>query len=230
MISRIENIGILGGTFDPVHNGHLHIARRSSELFSLDRVYFVPAQIPPHKRGEAITNPYHRFAMLALALCDQPHFLASPVELEPGASPFTVDTLADFAQRLRLPPRRLFFIAGGDSFQCVPTWKNFEALLCTYNMLFIERPDCRMAPESLELPERVRTRIIDLRHLGPSPALPDGPGEGRQKTTQVYLLQLDAPDIASTTIRNRSWMASENRSLVPEAVADYIHKHQLYTT
>lgn len=222
-------IGILGGTFDPIHQGHLHLALRSCELFALNSVYFVPAQIPPHKRGGAIGNPYHRFAMLALALRGQPRLLASPLELEPGASPYTVDTLADFSRRLGVAAHELFFIAGGDSFQCVPTWKSFESLLCTYNMVFIERPDSRMAPDTLELPDPIRARIVDLRDLGAHPRLPEGWGKDPAETTRVYLLQLDAPDISSTSIRNGAWWESGNRSLVPEAVADYINKHHLYT-
>jgi nicotinate (nicotinamide) nucleotide adenylyltransferase len=167
--------------------------------------------------------------MIALALHGQSRFLASPLELEAGASPFTIDTLADFSRRLGLPAHRIFFIAGGDSFQCLPTWKSFEALLCTYNMVFVERPDCRMAPETLELPEKIRARIVDLRYQGPHPALPKVPGNGLGEDSRTYLLELYAPDISSTTIRHAGGLPDAYSNLVPDAVADYINKHHLYT-
>src|SRR5436309_6154895 len=116
---------IYGVTFDPVHNGHLEVARRVLELFELDEVIFVPACVPPHKRNANITSAFHRFAMLALATEVDQRLLVSTVELDAPERPYAVDTVA----RMKVEGERLFFLVGADSWAEITTWHQWQKLL-----------------------------------------------------------------------------------------------------
>lgn len=221
------NIGVLGGTFDPVHNGHLHIAALTRDLFRFERVYFVLAGTPPHKREHRITSPFHRFAMLSLALQPEPAFLASALELEEGASPYTVDTLETLARRLELPAHHLFFLAGGDSFHYIRTWRGYDRLLSGFNVLFIDRPEARIGDAAAQLPSSLRERVIDMRPHGMRAIVPDDVRQGRHAEARIYLLEIGAPEISSTGARTLI-PRNEARGLLPAAVAAYIRKHELY--
>src|SRR2546425_9991297 len=109
---------IYGGTFDPVHNGHVEVARRVLKLFELDEVIFVPACVPPHKRNANITSAFHRFAMLALATEADQQLLVSTLELDAPERPYAVDTVA----RMKVEGERLFFLVGADSWAEITTW------------------------------------------------------------------------------------------------------------
>jgi nicotinate-nucleotide adenylyltransferase len=224
------NIGVLGGTFDPIHKGHLHIALKSQEIFGLSKVFFVVAQTPPHKRNDNISSAYHRFAMVALATAPYPDFMASPLELESNSSPYTVDTLQRLCRQLDIPPYSIFFLAGGDSFQSIHTWKDYETLLTAYNVLFVERPDARIEDATRLLPPAVCQRFVDLRAKGLHAQPPEEVRQGRQRESRVYLLDIDAPDVSSTAVRCNSTLVEARRHWVTETVANYINKYRLYET
>src|SRR6185436_5846615 len=114
----LRRVGIYGGTFDPVHNGHLEVARRVLQLFELDEIVFVPACVPPHKRTLKLTSAFHRFAMLSLATAADQRLLVSTIELDAPDRPYAVDTVA----RLQDETHRLFFIIGADSWSEITTW------------------------------------------------------------------------------------------------------------
>src|SRR5215510_1256068 len=133
------NIGIFGGTFDPIHWGHLRSAEEVSESFGLERVYFIPASIPPHKRGQTHTPARDRLAMVRLAIAGKPRFAVSTVELRrPGVS-YSVDTLREFARRLKRTDR-LFFIIGLDAFREIGTWKDFGEIFPLCHFIVTSRP------------------------------------------------------------------------------------------
>lgn len=128
-----------GGTFDPVHVGHLEIARRVSQLFEIEKVLFIPAQVAPHKVGRPVTEPIHRYAMLTLATQNDPQLLISSFELDAPDRRYTVDTIAHF-QRALGDSTELFFIMGADSWAEITTWREWERLLTMINFIVVTRP------------------------------------------------------------------------------------------
>jgi len=134
-----KRIGLYGGTFDPVHVGHLEVARRVSQLFEIEKVIFIPAQMAPHKIGRPVTEPIHRYAMLALATQDDPRLLISTFELDAPDRRYTVDTVAHF-QRALGDSAELFFIMGADSWAEIMTWREWERLLTMINFIVVTRP------------------------------------------------------------------------------------------
>ena len=128
-----------GGTFDPVHVGHLEIARKVSQLFEIEKLLFIPAQVAPHKIGRLVTAPIHRYAMLALATQDDPQLLISSFELDAPDRRYTVDTVAHF-QRALGDSTELFFIMGADSWAEITMWREWERLLTMINFIVVTRP------------------------------------------------------------------------------------------
>ncbi len=149
-----KRIALYGGTFDPVHLGHLEVARRVSELFEIEKVVFIPAQIAPHKIGRPVTEPIHRYAMLALATQDDPRLVISTFELDAPDRRYTVDTIAEFQRRL--PERR------SCSSSWAPTrgprsatWRDWERLLKMTNHIVVTRPGYEVPPAPEGLQERI---------------------------------------------------------------------------
>ena len=131
-------IGVFGGSFNPVHHGHLYIARMAMEEADIHRVLFVPAATPPHKQASTLASGVHRMAMLTLALADEGAMEISPVEMDLGAPPYTIDTLRALAQIH--PHDHLSFIMGWDSLRDLHTWKEPEAILNEFEVIAVDRP------------------------------------------------------------------------------------------
>lgn len=192
-----KRIALYGGTFDPIHLGHLEIARKVSELFEIEKVLFVPAQVAPHKVGRPVTAPIHRYAMLALATQHDPRLLISTFELDAPDRRYTVDTVDHFQKTLG-DATELFFIMGADSWSEIQTWREWERLLKMVNHIVVTRPGYEVA-ETL-------------------------PG------ARVFFTDAVMKDVSATNIRR---LASEGRldevaRLVPEPVAEYIRKYEIY--
>ena len=134
-----KRIALFGGTFDPVHLGHLEIGRRVAKLLRAEQVIFIPAQMAPHKIGRPVTKPIHRYAMLALATQDEPQLSISTFELDAPDRRYTVDTVEHF-QRALGDEVELFFIMGADSWTEIKTWREWERLLTMTNHVVVTRP------------------------------------------------------------------------------------------
>lgn len=210
---------IYGGTFDPVHNGHLTVARSVSRLFALEQLIFVPACAPPHKRGAGISPAFHRFAMLALATEDDASFSISSIELDEPERPYAVDTVAGIQDRIG-SDARLFFIMGADSWAEITTWFEWEKLLRTCDQIVVTRPGYELAASPAGPVSDVRGRSEE-----DVSALIDADSERHTFFTDAAIL-----DVSATMIRAaaRAGDREKLRESVPETVANYIEKYELY--
>ncbi len=196
-------IGVLGGTFDPVHNGHLHIARELRDALALERVIWVPAGRPPHKAGQIVSSDRDRLTMLKLALAGSPLDEISTIDIERSGPSYTADTLELLGQQVS--PTTLVFLMGEDSLRDLPTWHDPERILRAAELAVAGRPGIDANLDDL-------TRAI--------PAL----------TGRVHLALIDEVPVSSSEIRQR---VRENRSIegfVPAAVESYIRERGLYTS
>jgi nicotinate-nucleotide adenylyltransferase len=212
-------IALYGGTFDPVHIGHIEIARRVSRLFEIERVVFIPAQMAPHKIGRPVTEPIHRYAMLALATQNDPQFSISTFELDDSDRRYTVDTVAHF-QRVLADETELFFIMGADSWSEITTWREWERLLTMTNHIVVTRPGYEPAITHIGA---IGERIVDLRGDVTN-------AKTSRRAPGIYFTDAVMKDVSATRIRQ---LASEGRSeeltdLLPEPVLEYIKKYGIY--
>jgi nicotinate-nucleotide adenylyltransferase len=223
----ILRVGVLGGTFNPIHFGHLHIAESVRNIFSLSKIYFVVATVPPHKLQENLIPFVHRYAMVSLAVAGLPRFIPSMIELEPEASAFSIDTMKKLERFLAREKNALYFIAGGDSLAEVQSWRDSEKLLSAYNFVFAARPGTGPVCCKDVLPQKAVARVRDLTGLGVNQVrrkvAEESSGENR-----IYIVDVDAPDISATRIRRLAASGKPLRSLVPGPVCEYIRKHHLY--
>lgn len=198
-------IGLLGGTFDPIHYGHLVAGEEARRALGLERVLFVPAARPPHKQDYRVSPPDQRVAMVKLAIGDNPYFELSTVELDRSGFSYTVDTIA-LVQRQLGPEAELYFILGEDALADLPTWHQPERLLQVCQLVAVNRPGYH----SFSL------RLLD-RQL---------PGVERR----VHPVRIPELAIWSTELRARVGSGLSIRYLLPNAVHDYIYEHGLYLT
>lgn len=220
-----KRIALYGGTFDPVHVGHLAVAENILRLFALDQLLFIPAHIAPHKRGRGTTPGLHRYAMLALATQHDERLRVSSIELDAPEKPYTVETLSRLQEEAG-PRVRLFFIMGADSWADITTWREWGRLLEMSDHIIVTRPGYELGSE--HVPESVRERMVDVRgalaqRVAASVGDTVGPG--------LYVTDAVLMDVSATEIRRRvrEGRSSELGQLVPAAVADYIRKYRLYT-
>ena len=217
-MSAKRRLALYGGTFDPVHLGHVEVARAVSKLFEIEEVLFIPAQVAPHKVGRPVTAPLHRYAMLALATQDDPQLAVSTFEIEAPDRRYTVDTLAHFIQ-LWGETNNLFFIMGADSWSEITTWRQWRQVLTMVNHIVVTRPGYE-----LDGPKEMAERIVDLRN-DKSLNVPSV-GNG----TSIYLTDIVMRDVSATQIRSLAF-AGRFRDLtqfVPVSVANYIEKYAIY--
>ena len=200
-----EKIGIMGGSFNPIHMGHLIVAQDAAQAFELNRVIFVPAAIPPHKLSQTMVTPEQRMDMVRLALGDRSEWEASDEEIRRGGVSYSIDTVRHFAAVN--PDAELYFIIGGDTLPELHTWKDIATLLDLCKFVTMVRPG--FEPEKL----RKAGLKLEARHL-----------EGLiQRVTTGHVI-----GVSSTEIRMRVAKSEPIRYLVPELVERYIHEHALY--
>jgi nicotinate-nucleotide adenylyltransferase len=216
---------VLGGTFNPIHRGHLHIAGEIQRIFSLAQVHFVVATIPPHKAPGDLIPFTHRYAMVSLATAGISSFIPSLIELEPEASPFSVDTMGKLAHSLGRGKSLLYFIAGGDSLPEVKSWRESEKLLTSYNFIFATRPGSRPVNPAVVLPEKAAACVSDLTGLG---QVKTRRVIEQTDANRIFILDVGAPDISATRIRELASSGKSIQRMVPKSVREYIDKLHLY--
>lgn len=220
----MKRIALYGGTFDPVHAGHIAVARELTKLLALDEVLFIPAHVAPHKRQRAVTPAFQRYAMLALATQSEPRLRISTIELDEPTKPYTVETLARMQAQLG-SDARLFFVMGADSWMDIRTWREWERVLELTNHIVVTRPGYELSTEHVT--PAIRERVVDLRGLGPEAIA----GEvGDDRATKIYVTDAVMMDVSATAIRE---LVGEGRTLeathlLPPPVADFIEKYKLY--
>jgi nicotinate-nucleotide adenylyltransferase len=212
-------LGLLGGTFDPIHCGHLDAARAAQRELSLDRVLVIPASVPPHRRRPPVASAFHRFAMAGIAVLGEEGFAVSDLELaRPGLS-FSAETIRHLRDH-GWAASQLFFITGVDAFAEIDTWHAFPSFLDDSHFVVVARPGHSR--------DRLRVR---LSHLVPRFAETgaadlatrlEGPG------TLILFLDSATTDVSSTDIRRRAGAGAPLEGLVPDLVARYIRLHGLY--
>jgi nicotinate-nucleotide adenylyltransferase len=221
-------IGLFGGTFDPIHVGHLAVARAAERRFHLDQVHFVLAGRPPHKPDIDLSPFAHRYAMVALACADHPRFLPSLAEA--GADGlgrtvfYSVDTLRCFRRKFHQPGDRLYFLLGADSFLQLSTWKNYERLLGLCDFVVASRPGFRSDALRQVIPPELLARPSAEARPDPS----RGPRMIALRRTTVYLLDTVASHVSATGVRQRLDRGQTIHGLVPPRVEEYITKQALY--
>jgi nicotinate-nucleotide adenylyltransferase len=212
-------IGIFGGTFNPIHCGHLRSAEDVREAFSLDRVYFVPAARPPHKSAEDLISADHRLKMVELAIADNPFFLASSIELERSGPSYSVDTIRYFLTFLR--PTSLAFIIGLDAFRELPSWKEYECIPALCDIIVTTRPGETVPTSDQFLPVALKKSFWYDPHVH------------MYRHVSGHFLSLHhitGFSIASSTIRTTIRQGRSVRYLVPSVVEAYMLREQLYKT
>jgi len=217
-------LGMLGGTFDPVHRGHLETADAVRRRFGLDEVLLIPSAKPPHKRRPTITAPRHRLAMVRLAVADRPGLAASDIELRREGPSYTVDTVAQ-VKAASPTGTRLFFLLGTDAFLEFDTWKSYNTLLHEVPLVVLARggaPD-DLARRKDELTAFIRGRIDDGYRWRPAVAAFVHP-----RRRPIHLFDGPRLPIAATDIRRRLRRGDACREVLPAAVADYIQRERLY--
>jgi nicotinate-nucleotide adenylyltransferase len=228
-VSNDMRIGIMGGTFNPVHLGHLRTAEEIGELLDLDTVIFMPSAFPPHKDGDHIASFTHRLEMLRLAIKDNPHFFASDLEYQLGGRSYTLNTLKTLTIELGSKDE-LFYLLGYDSFLTIPKWYSYRDLFSLACFVVFPRPGQRDLAENKE-------QIMSVESIGSFLAenFDDNFVWSDEKSCYahpsykpIYFYQSSLLEISSTNLRMCLTKGLSVRYLVPDSVAAYIAENGLY--
>ena len=194
--------GVLGGTFDPIHLGHIAAADAAQQALSLDSILLMPSRIPPHRAAPTTASAEDRYAMAHLAAQERAGWTASRVEIDRNGPSYSYDTLLELGK----PPSDVFFILGADAFAEIATWSRYPAILDLANFVVVSRTGITL--------DSLRARV---------------PSAFDRKDTRVILVEARTPDVSSTEIRRRVRAAESITGLVPDSVAHYITTHHLYS-
>ncbi len=224
-------IGIFGGTFNPIHNGHLLVAEETKEQFDLEEVIFIPLAQPPHKEeGETLDSRY-RLEMVRLAANNYPHFKVSTIEIDRGGKTYSIETLSELRKNYG-EDSELFFILGIDSFLDIVNWKDFKTLLTLSHFIVVSRPSYRF--QNL-LHQPILQEILSKEDAGIEEKLiklDKGELSGAKVSMEggrfLFLCRISCCEISSTEIRSRLREKKNIKYLLPEAVESYIINNKLY--
>ena len=210
----MKRIAYFGGTFDPVHNGHLAVARSLVKLFQLDQFVFLPAYHAPHKPDRRPTSEFHRFTMLCLATENDENISVSTLELDKRERRYTIDTLEEL--RKLHPDDEIFFVMGADSWTDIRTWRDWENVLLSANHIIVSRPGYEIKTDHVT--DAVRERIAI------------GSEQTNHSEPRIYFTDAVEYDTSATELRDDlSDGVLDRESDIPAAVAKYIEKYDLYT-
>ena len=198
-----KKLGIMGGTFDPIHYGHLVTAEAARNNFDLDAVIFVPSGKPPHKKDYRVTDAKHRYLMTVLAVVTNPYFYVSKTEIDREGHSYTIDTIRAF--RKKYPSAELYFITGADAILEILTWKSVDEIIQKCFFIAATRPGYDLKGLSNKFGTITKTLC------------------GR-----IYTIEVPALAISSTDIRGRVTANKPIKYLVPEAVEQYVLKNGMY--
>ncbi len=231
-MAAFMNLALFGGTFDPIHRGHLKVARAAADHFALKEVWFVPADIPPHKQKEPITAYEHRYAMTALALAGEKQFIPSLLEApdlnlaaKDHRPSYSIETVRRVKKTLGKSDH-LYFLIGMDAFKDIAKWYQSEALLKECDFIVAARPGFSLADVASSLPPGLRpnaavTKLFRKQKMDGPLVLPGA---------TLHLIPETHENVSATQIRAAVARGGALKKLVPDAVAEYIHKQQLYRT
>ena len=196
-----RRVGVMGGTFDPIHNGHLVAASEVADRFDLDVVVFVPTGQPWQKKGKRVSPAEDRYLMTVIATAANPSFRVSRVDIDRGGNTYTVDTLTDM--RKIYPDAELFFITGADALNKILTWRDWESMFDLANFVGVTRPGYELS-------------------------MLDSPLAREVEAGRLSLVEIPAMAISSTDCRERAMSGRPVWYLVPDGVVQYIAKHRMY--
>ena len=221
-----QSIALFGGSFDPVHLGHIAVARAAAERFQLSRIYFVPACLQPLKTQQAVTSFDHRFAMLALALQNEAEFYPSLLESPETVracgqqASYSIDTVPRMRKQMR-PGTRLYFLIGMDAFAQIAKWRSAVELLRSVDFIVASRPGFPLSEVARALPAELRPEKPEETQLQQAGML-------ENKGVRLHLLPDVHEEVSATAIREAARRGAGLENLVPKQVADYILKMKLY--
>jgi nicotinate-nucleotide adenylyltransferase len=221
-MSEPRRLGLLGGTFDPIHLGHLDAGDAAQAALELDEVRLIPAHDPPHRPVDPRASAFHRFALVSLAIADRPSWRVSDAEVSRQGPSYSVDTLrAVHAEGWQ--PSQIFFILGADAFAEIATWRQFPEVLDAAHFVVVARPGMTLDEAAARTPH-LRNRVRGVR-LQPDQA---GDAAVSGQETAIFLVEAHTRDVSSTEIRTRLAAGLPIGDLVPASVARHIVAHQLY--
>ena len=200
-----KSIGIIGGSFNPIHIGHLVVAEEARVRFSLERVIFVPVGVPGYKKPTQLIDPERRFAMTLLATASNPHFFVSRIEIDHFKKSYTYDTIKEFRKIYPEENYNIYFITGADSVLSILTWKKAKELLSMCRFIAATRPGYNL--------KRLKEKLKKICN---------------NCDERIFVMRIPALSISSTEIRNRIKNGLPIKYLVPKEVEEYIKKHNLY--
>lgn len=218
MTTDSPRVGVFGGTFDPVHHGHLDAADAARKALALNEVVLMPSRVPPHKAAPARTSCYHRFAMAALASSERKGLRISDLELRSPEPSYTSLTLQRL-ERMGYAPSQLFFILGSDAFAEIAHWHDYPAILHRSHFVVVARTGRPLAELRRRLPALAKRMHVPVAGSAPPPP---------SDSTAIWLVDANTRDVSSSDIRDRLAAAESTRDLLPDIVAAYITRHRLY--
>lgn len=201
---KIKRIAIMGGTFDPIHYGHLVTAEAVRHKYKIDRVLFVPTGHPPHKKNRDVSSPEHRYMMTMLATETNPYFYVSRIEIDREGTTYTIDTIKELKEMYD-PDTKIYFITGADAFYEILTWKNSKELLQICSFIAATRPEYHK--------EELINNIEVIKN---------------NYQSKFHFIEVPALAISSSDIRNRVRDGRPIKYLLPETVENYINKYDIY--